>query len=116
MRILWATRGKTWGFRFLRTEGLADPLATYEEAFAGTDGRPETFAMRSGTAAVRFSDPEGRVDRAGRIIPHEFVVFAADSAGLDDLGSARAALWDEVGDQYLAIWERPVPPPADSLS
>ena len=37
MTLIWATRGRTWGFRFLRDGGLEDPLDTYEEAFAGIE-------------------------------------------------------------------------------
>ena len=32
--LIWATRGRTWGFRFLLDGGQADPLTTYERAFA----------------------------------------------------------------------------------
>ena len=33
--FIWATRGRTWGFRFLRTAGRVDPLKLYEAAFRG---------------------------------------------------------------------------------
>lgn len=68
------------GFRFLHAAGLANPLAVYEDAFAGTEGMPEIFARRDETLAVPFPDPDGRTDRAGRVIPHEFVVLAPDHA------------------------------------
>lgn len=66
MRFIWATRGRDWGFTFLRDGGLTDPLPTYEAAFESTDPT---------LTAVRFEDPEGRTDRAGRVIEHDFVFF-----------------------------------------
>ena len=33
-RLIWATRGRSWGFRFLLNAGLPDPLADYERSFA----------------------------------------------------------------------------------
>ena len=115
MNILRATRGKSWGFRFLRTAGLASPLTVYERAFAGTEGSSETFLTHAGSLAVRFPDPDGRRDRAGRIIPHEFVVLPPDHANMNDVDSARMALWNEVGEQYATIWDQPAPPAADAL-
>ncbi len=32
--FIWATRGRTWGFRFLRKGGYEDPLGVYEDAFS----------------------------------------------------------------------------------
>jgi hypothetical protein len=115
VNFLWSTRGKTWGFRFLHTAGLANPLAVYEDAFAGTEGTPETFTRRNGTLAVRFPDPDGRTDRAGRVIPHEFVVLAPDHANLQDADAARRALWDEVREPYAAVWDQPSPPSPDAI-
>ncbi|KQS08319.1 hypothetical protein ASG04_14535 [Curtobacterium sp. Leaf183] len=107
MRLIWATRGKTWGFRFVRTGGLANPLEVYEEAFTGSDGEPFTFTQRADTLAVRIPDPQRRKDRAGRVIPHEFVVLAPDHLRFSDCESARAALWHEVEEEYASIWDEP---------
>ncbi len=107
MKLIWATRGRTWGFRFLRTGGLANPLEVYEEAFVGSDGAPFAFIQRAETLAVRFTDPEQRKDRAGRVIPHEFVVLAPDHLRLGDYESARAELWHAVEKEYASIWDQP---------
>ena len=115
MNFLWSTRGKTWGFRFLHTAGLANPLAVYEDAFAGTEGAPETFTRRDQTLAVRFPDPDGRTDRAGRVIPQEFVVLAPDHAVFKDADAARQALWDVVREPYAAVWGQSSPPTYDLL-
>lgn len=106
MNLIWATRGRTWGFRFLRSGGLANPLEVYEAAFNGSDGAPFTFTQRAETLAVRFPDPEERKDRAGRVIPHEFVVLAPDHLRFSDCESARAELWHEVEAEYVTIWDR----------
>ena len=71
MRFIWATRGKDWGFKFLRDGGFSDPLPIYEAAFEGTDPSLST---------LRFDDPEGRTDRAGRVIEHDFVFLDAPAA------------------------------------
>ncbi|MBP1301442.1 hypothetical protein [Curtobacterium sp. 1310] len=115
MNFLWSTRGRTWGFRFLHTAGVANPLAVYEEAFAGTQGMPETFRRRDRALAVRFPDPDGRTDRAGRVIPHEFVVLAPDNTIFQDADAARQALWDEVRDPYAAVWAQSSPPASGLL-
>lgn len=115
MNFLWSTRGKTWGFRFLHTAGLANPLAVYEDAFAGTEGMPETFTRRGQTLAVRFPDPDGRTDRAGRVIPHEFVVLDPDHTVFQDANAARQALWDAVREPYAAVWDQTSPPASEPL-
>jgi len=107
VNLIWATRGRTWGFRFLRTGGLVNPLELYEEAFAGSDGAPLAFTQRAETLAVRFPDPELRRDRAGRVIPHEFVVLAPDYLRFSDYESARAEIWHEVEEEYASIWDQP---------
>ncbi|VXB28134.1 conserved hypothetical protein [Plantibacter sp. T3] len=110
MKFIWATRGKSWGFRFLQTGGVANPLAVYERAFAGIDGAPALLERRDELVAVRFPDPDGRSDRAGRPIPHDFVILSAHTDSFHNVDDARAALWPEVRDEYDAIWETPIAP------
>lgn len=110
MNIIWATRGRTWGFRFLRTGGLGSPIEVYEDAFVGTEGAPVAFEKRAETVAVRFPDPDGRMDRAGRVIPHEFVILSADADSLRNVEDARAVLWPMVREEYEAIWDQPTAP------
>ena len=110
MNFIWATRGRTWGFRFLRTGDLPDPFDVYETAFAGTEDAIDAFYKRGATLAVRFADPEGRRDRAGRVIPHEFVILAPEAARFDTAEEARAALWDAVAEQYATLWDKRTAP------
>jgi hypothetical protein len=69
MSLIWATRGRTWGFRFLLKGDFKDPLQEYEKAFAGTDSDQELCRRTGDTVALRFPDPEGRKDTAGRVTP-----------------------------------------------
>lgn len=68
--IIWSTQGRTWGHRFLRDGGAADPLVAHDRAFAGAEERAEVFYRRGATLALRFADPERRQDAAGRPIYH----------------------------------------------
>jgi hypothetical protein len=117
--LVWATRGRAWGFRFLRNDASGDPLPVYDVAFSGleqdvqacrrvaaTDGLPEMVALR-------FLDPEGRRDRAGRVIPHDFVVFGLLSEDIDSVETGRQRVWPLVADDFAEVWELPQPPPVN---
>jgi hypothetical protein len=117
MTLIWATRGRTWGFRFLRDAGFEEPLRVYDVAFAEIDDGPEIWSRVSGKAelpemvALRFPDPLGRRDRAGRVIPHHFVVLPPLS---DEIGSVEDGLrlvWPLVAPRFERTWELSKPPP-----
>lgn len=112
MSWIWATRGKNWGFRFLASAGLTDPLPTYEAAFAGVGDDVETIARKADRVAVRFTDPKGRRDRAGRLIPHEFVFLADDVARVQCIDDARGLFWPLVADWFEGVWDAAEPPEA----
>lgn len=110
MRFIWSTRGRSWGFRFLRTAGYTDPLLPYEDAF-GQLGDADEECLRVGDrVALRFADPEGRRDRAGRVIPHEFVLFDELAARVDSVAEGVARVWPLVADEYAQVWDTPTPP------
>lgn len=92
MRFIWATRGRDWGFKFLRDGGFSDPLPIYEAAFESTDPT---------LTAVRFEDPEGRTDRAGRVIEHDFVFFDAPEA------HTQYEVWPLVAEEYARKYSAP---------
>ena len=115
MSFIWATRGRTWGFRFLSTEQPGqDPLARYEQAFDGVRDVPAVVRRRSGMLAVRFPDPEGRRDRSGRPIPHEFVLTPPLSDSVRSVEDALAQVWPLVRERYAEVWELPKAPAAVS--
>lgn len=111
-RFLWAARGREWGFRFLRRSGLDDPLPAYEEAFAAIGDRSEGWSRVGNRVALRFPDPEGREDAAGRVIPHDFVLFGSLAEGIDSLDAGRGRIWPRVADEFARIWDHGPPPSA----
>ncbi len=118
MSLIWATRGRTWGFRFLRNDASGDPLALYDTAFAGVEDTPEACrrvaasGAQSEMVALRFPDPVGRRDRAGRVIPHDFVLLGALAGEVDSVEAGRQRIWSLVSDDFERVWELPEPPPA----
>lgn len=109
--FIWATRGKNWGFRFLRTANLASPLRVYKAAFAGIEASPEAFQTRAGTVAFRFLDPEERRDAAGRVIPHEFVLFLPLPREITSVAEGLRLVWPLVRDDFARDWDQPLPLP-----
>ncbi len=84
--LLWATRGKSWGFRILWHPDIrgVDWLSVYEEVFSQTDCSPAFFFAELETQkhgkldliAARFADPDCSCDDAKRLIPHEVILLA----------------------------------------
>lgn len=109
MRLIWATRGRSWGFRFLLDGGFVDPLGSYERAFAGAEGQPSACWQVGDWVALRFPDPLSRRDAAGRIIPHDFVVLDASAGGFASVDEGRLRVWPMVGDVYGQIWDSAPP-------
>lgn len=113
--LIWATRGRSWGFRFLLDAGLADPLETFERAFAGLEDDPEAWSRAAGQVALRFPDPLKRRDAAGRVIPHHFVVFGPLVQGIDSLEAGVEQIWPLVGAAYARVWDTDHPPTGTDL-
>jgi hypothetical protein len=112
MILLWATRGRSWGFRFLPVAGSsagADPLPLYERAFAGHEGEAEGCWDTDGLLAVRILDPEGRRDEAGRTIPHEIVLEAAQVEHVATPADAIEHVWPLLAGRYAGLWDGPGP-------
>ncbi|MDQ0095013.1 hypothetical protein [Paeniglutamicibacter psychrophenolicus] len=112
MSLIWATRGRAWGFRFLRNGRFKDPLPTYHEVFSSVGDDPEVWRRVGEKVALRFPDPLGRQDRAGRTIPHEFVVFPPLADGIDSVEDGIRLVWSQVADEFARVWELPKPPSA----
>lgn len=113
--VLWATRGRTWGFRFLLDGGLADPLPTYEQAVSPLGDQRSGRVGDNHRVAVRFPDPEGRRDRSGRLIPHDFVVSGDLSERITSVDDALDVLWPVVAAAYARVWQSERPPGAEDL-
>jgi hypothetical protein len=109
-RLIWATRGRSWGFRFLLNGGLSDPLLVYERSFADLEDEPTTCHRSAGKVALRFPDPLGRRDASGRIIPHEFVVFGDLADEIESVEDGLRRIWPLVAEVYAATWDAERPP------
>lgn len=107
--MIWATRGRTWGFRFLLDAGQRDPLPDYERAFEDLGDEPTAWHRRGGRVALRIQDPLGRRDSAGRVIPHEFVLIGDLAATVDSVEDGLNKVWPLVSEKYASIWEAPSP-------
>lgn len=110
MNLIWATRGRNWGFRFLRDGDFGDPLPEYDKVFAGFEGESEMWRRVSEKVALRFKDPLGREDLAGRVISHDFVVFPPLADGIDSVEDGRKDVWPLVADEFAQVWSLPKPP------
>ena len=113
--IVWATRGRTWGFRFLLNAGLADPLAEYERVFADLKDEPTAWIRLVGRVGLRFPDPDGRRDAAGRIIPHEFVILGSQANRIQSLDAGKEWVWPRVAGAYQRVWNADRPPSSEEL-
>lgn len=109
-RLIWATRGRSWGFRFMLDAGLSDPLLDYERAFGDLKDAPTAWMREAGRVALRFPDPLRRRDSAGRIIPHEFIVFGDLGLAIDSVESGVREIWPLVADTYSRFWDADHPP------
>ena len=113
VRFIWATRGRTWGFRFLSYGGFDDPLGEYERAFSELEGVPEGCRrVDRKTVALRFADPDDRRDAAGRVIPHDFVLIGSWADGINTLEDGRPRMWREVANEFKSVWDKTEPPSA----
>ena len=113
--LIWATRGRTWGFRFLLDGGHVDPLPTYEAAFASMPDGPGFMAGPNQTLAVRIDDPEGRRDNAGRVIPHDFVIAGVAADAITSVEGGQECVWPVVQEVFGLLWDRADPPSADEV-
>ena len=111
--ILWSSRGKDWGFRILQhpTTFECDWLDIHKAVFANSkddEGFYERTQVRIGLiekkcVGIRFLDPELRCDSAGRVIPHEFIVFGQSSLALED-NTDWVHLWPVVSEDYAILY------------
>jgi hypothetical protein len=113
--LVWATRGRSWGFRFLLDAGLADPLLVYEEVFRELQDQPSGLHRVAGRIALRFPDPLGRRDTARRVIPHDFVVLGAPAEHITTLDDGLSEIWSVVEADYARLWDAEAPPSAGDL-
>jgi hypothetical protein len=115
VNLVWATRGRTWGFRFLLNGGYSDPLPAYERAFAGTEGDSTTCQHVGGHVALRFPDPQERRDTSGRTIPHDVVVLPPIAHEIRSVEDGQRLIWPLLADAFARLWDLPEPPSPDAV-
>lgn len=101
--VIWATRGRSWGFRILLDAGRADPLPDFEDAFKHVPDGEGIFCAHQ-WVAFRAFDPLGRKDASGRPIPHEFVLQDNWARSVDSVESGLRRVWPLISDLYDQVW------------
>ena len=105
MRLIWLTRGRSWGFRFLRDGGFEDPLPEYERVFGSfTNDYADFRRLSDGTVAWRLPDPESRRDDVGRLIVHDFAIYPPDADAISTQTDALASVWDRIATEYSDLY------------
>ena len=60
--------------------------------------------------ALRLADPEGRRDRSGRPIVHEFILDGDLATQIDSVEDGIRLVWPLVCDEYSEVWQLPEGP------
>lgn len=114
-RLVWATRGRSWGFRFLLDGGLQDPLTVYERCVADLGDAAAAWDRSANAVAIRLPDPAGRRDASGRLIPHEFVLLGPCVEEINSVEDGLRLIWPLVAEFYASVWEAERPPARYSI-
>lgn len=113
--LIWATRGRTWGFRFLLDGGVPNPLALYESAFVGAEHETALFRRSDSRVTLRLPDPLGRTDSARRLIPHDFVIMGPRATTIGSIDDGFREIWPVVAGAYADVWQGKAPPSIASV-
>jgi len=82
----------------------------YERIFRNTQDEPALLRRDGKNVAVRFPDPLGRRDAAGRVIPHEFIVLGGSAGEFQSYEDALDTIWPLVADAFAEVWDAENPP------
>lgn len=113
--LIWATRGRAWGFRFLLTGGVGDPLQQYELVLSELGDVRTGYCRVDKQVGLRFADPLGRRDASGRVIPHEFVLSGALADQVRSVEDGVQHVWPLVAKVYNKIWVGQTVPAEEEL-
>lgn len=100
--IIYASRGLNKGFRVFKNGNSPSPIEVMDKAFGGDLNNTDSshFQKTDGRVAATFLDPEGRKDRAGRVIPHMVVVPKTMSTSLNNLDDVVQKIWPIIKDTH----------------
>ncbi len=113
--IIWLTRGKKWGFRFLSTGPLSndEAMVVYDQIFADNDAVPYAVhgKIYKGSCAkyyyvaLRFYDDiSKRCDESGRRIIHEIVVVTPFANGIIQIDADVHSFCSGVKEYYDSVF------------
>jgi hypothetical protein len=71
-----------------------------------------TFRRVGAQVALRFPDPDGRHDHAGRVIPHDIIVLPPLPDGVRSVEEGQRIVWPLLADAFALLWDQPRPPSA----
>lgn len=74
---------------------------------------PEARRRDGDTVALRLSDPDGRCDQAGRVIPQDFVVFGSLAGKVHSIEDGLHEVWPLVADRFAEVWDKAELPAVD---
>lgn len=80
-------------------------MATLRGVSAGCARLPGEDAV-----ALKFPDPEGRLDRSGRVIPHGFVLYGELAERVRTVEEGLREVWPLVAEGYASVWGLPNAP------
>lgn len=105
--IIHATRGKNRGFSFRQSGGLIDPLPELTIHDDGNSAPPSfsRYGDRNEKVFGFFLDPEGRKDRAGRVIPHTVILPEHLSAGVHNAEDLQRVAWPLIKDDFDKFYD-----------
>lgn len=101
--IIHTSRGKNKGFRFYQQGGTPDYFQLWSKHFeqAGGAAKNDMFEkLPNGMVAAAFPDPKGRKDAVGRVIPHEVIVPAYLTTGINTISDVVKHVWPMLEDAY----------------
>jgi hypothetical protein len=84
-------------------------------SFADLEDESKTWRRTAGKVALRFPDPLGRKDAAGRVIPHEFVVSGDLADEIESVEDGLQQIWPLVAGAYARVWDAEGPPSVADL-
>jgi len=118
--ILWSTRGKEWGFRFIHKPEKYSEFSEliYQKIFPTDERVPVKWwgcirlpgSQVVNYVACRFFDPDNRwTDSAGREIPHELLVLLDDNRASEivDL-DWELTIFEDVREYYRVVYEKSI--------
>ena len=107
--VIYSSRGKNKGFRFLEDGGTKTVLSEWEKAFGADGGEAgshgDFFKKYEGKIAAQFMDPKGRRDAAGRLIPHSIILPPTMTEGVNSIEDVKTKVWPTLEKTYDAFWE-----------